>query len=142
MTPEDERQAKPATVHTGGCLCGSVRFEIEGEPHITYACHCTECQRQTGSAFGLTIVTTVDRFRITKGQLKTYASKGDSGGTLTRYFCPECGTWIFNVPERSPQNRNVKPGTLDDASWVRPQVHVWLRSALPWVRIPDNVVKY
>ena len=129
-------------VHTGDCLCGAVRYEITGEPHVTYACHCTDCRRQSGSAFGLTIVVTADQLRITRGALKTHSRVAESGRTMTRYFCPECGTWIYNVPEALPSNRRVKPGTLDDASWVRPTVHLWVRSALPWVQIPADAIKH
>jgi hypothetical protein len=129
-------------MHTGGCICGAVRYEITGEPHVTYVCHCTDCRRQSGSAFGLTSVLTADQLKITRGELKTQTRVAESGRTLTRYFCPECGTWIYNVPESLPTNRRLKPGTLDDASWVRPTVHLWVRSALPWVQIPADVIKH
>jgi hypothetical protein len=129
-------------LHAGGCICGAVRYEIMGEPHVTYACHCTDCRRQSGSAFGLTIVITADQLKITRGELKTHSRVAESGRTMTRYFCPECGTWIYNVPETLPNSRRIKPGTLDDASWVRPTVHLWVRSALPWVQIPADAIKY
>lgn len=94
-------------MHTGGCICGAVRYEITGEPHVTYVCHCTDCRRQSGSAFGLTSVLTADQLKITRGELKTQTRVAESGRTLTRYFCPECGTWIYNVPESLPTNRRL-----------------------------------
>ena len=81
-------------LHAGGCICGAVRYEIAGEPHVTYACHCTDCRRQSGSAFGLTTVIAADQLKITRGELKTHSRVAESGRTMTRYFCPECGTWI------------------------------------------------
>ena len=115
---------------------------MSGKPQITYACHCTLCQRQSGSAFGMTIVVAEEQFHIRKGVLTSHDRMGQNGRTLSRYFCSQCGTWIFNMPDRPLGFRNIKPGTLDDASWVRPDVHLWTGSALPWVRIPDDVRRF
>ena len=79
---------------TGGCQCGAIRYEVAGTPKRQVACHFTACQRQSGSAFGMTIVVNEEDFRLTKGELKTYASKSHAGRAKIGAFCPECGTRV------------------------------------------------
>jgi hypothetical protein len=57
-------------------------------------------------------------------------------------FCPDCGTRLAHVPERDPSVLNLKPGTLDDTTWLRPVAHLWLDSAQPWVRVPEDALQY
>jgi hypothetical protein len=128
--------------YTGGCQCGAIRYEITGEPTVVYACHCTECQRQSGSAFAMTLTVPAPKFRLTKGMPKRFDRQAESGRTVTGWFCAECGTRIFHSPGQLAQNCNVKPGTLDDTLWVMPTVHVWIKSAQPWVKIPDDAKKF
>src|SRR5215472_10171837 len=94
---------------TGGCQCGAVRYEITQAPIIVYTCHCTDCQRTTGS-----------------------------GRVSTRWVCPECGVWVCTAPRPGSTVRNVRGGTLDDTSWLRPTAHIWTRSRQPWVPIPEG----
>jgi len=75
-------------------------------------------------------------FRMTRGELKPIERKGDSGRTVTRLVCPECGSWICNGPRLD--GRRVRAGTLDDTSWVRPTTHFWTRSKQPWVVLPEG----
>ena len=126
--------------YTGGCQCGAVRYEISAEPVAAYVCHCTECQRQSGSAFAMAIRVPNEHFRLTRGALKSFVRTAPSGRTMECSFCPDCGTRIYHVPEHFKDQKSVKPGTLDDARWVKPTHHLFVRSALPWVRIPDGVV--
>jgi hypothetical protein len=125
---------------TGGCQCGAVRYEITHEPIVVYACHCTECQRQSGAAFGMTAVIPKEHFRLTRGELKNFPRTGDSGRTMLCWFCATCGTRIYHSPANLGQNCNIKPGTLDDTSWLVPTVHVWTRSAQSWVRLPESSI--
>lgn len=122
----------------GGCQCGAVRYTITGEPVAVIACHCTECQRQSGSAFGLTMIVRDEALKL-EGTLKAFTREADSGRPITCYFCPECGTRIYHDPSSRPGTKNVKPGTLDDPSWLDPALHVWTRSKQPWVVIPEGV---
>lgn len=127
---------------SGGCQCGAVRYEFSGEPTVVYACHCQECQRQSGSAFAMALVVPYERFRITRGEPRSFARTGESGRTLLGWFCPECGTRLYHTPGQLAQNCNLKPGTLDDTSWLRPTVHVWTRSKQAWVEIPTDAVAH
>jgi hypothetical protein len=124
----------------GGCQCGEVRYAITCEPTVIYACHCTECQRQSGSAFAMTAVIPAEHFALTQGTPKSFRRTGDSGRTMECWFCPTCGTRLYHAPANLAQNVNIKPGTLDDTSWVVPNAHMWTRSAQSWVTIPDGVM--
>lgn len=122
----------------GGCECGYIRYTISAAPIVVYACHCTICQTQSGSAFGMAMRIPAASFALTKGMLKTFQRIAESGQVFTNSFCPECGTHIHHQADRSPGQISLKPGTLDDTSWLRPSHHVFLRSAQPWVVIPED----
>lgn len=122
----------------GGCQCGAVRYIITCEPTVVYACHCTECQKQSGSAFAMTAVIPHQHFQITKGTMKSFQRGGQSGRTMTCHFCSDCGTRIYHSPALLAENCNIKPGTLDDTSWLKPTVHVWTKSAQRWLTLPAD----
>jgi hypothetical protein len=128
---------------SGGCQCGAVRYEITGPPRVVYACHCTECQRQSGSAFAMAAVIPQENFRITKGAPEMFARKTSPTKSMECWFCSACGTRLYHLPGGGAYpNRNVKPGTLDDASWLVPAIHFWTRSAQKWVLIPEDAVRH
>ncbi len=118
---------------TGGCQCGEVRYRIDAEPLTVLACHCTECQKQSASAFGMTMPVPRAGFTFSKGQPAHWERKADSGNTLGAAFCATCGTRLFHEPANKAV-LNVKPGTLDDTSWLSPVGHIWTDRAQPWVR--------
>jgi hypothetical protein len=128
-------------VREGGCQCGAVRYRISGEPLGLGVCHCTECQGQSGSAFGMSLVTRKDDFTLLEGELKSFTRSSDSGRPVVCWFCPECGTRMYNESKQSSDQGaiNVKPGTLDDTSWLRPQLHVWTASKQPWLQLSDGL---
>lgn len=121
---------------TGGCQCGHIRYRITGEIIRVVVCHCTLCQQQSGSAFGLSLIISEESFELTSGKLKTFEALADSGRVKTCAFCPECGVRIYN---QSTAYRSIKAGTLDDRSWLRPSAHIWTRSKQPWVVLPDDI---
>jgi hypothetical protein len=128
---------------SGGCQCGAVRYEITGPPRVVYACHCTDCQRQSGSAFAMAAVIPRENFRVTKGTPEMFARQTSTTKSTEGWFCPKCGTRLYHVPGGAAYpNRNIKPGTLDDASWLVPTTHFWTRSAQKWVVIPDDAVRH
>jgi len=118
----------------GGCQCGSLRYRIEGAPLGLAVCHCTECQKQSGSAFGMSLLVPRAAFRLLSGELRRFDVRCDSGRTKHCSFCPGCGTRIHH--EVFEGALSLKPGTLDDTSWLSPQAHYWTRSKQPWVPIP------
>lgn len=130
------------TRDTGGCQCGSIRYEISDEPRQVVACHCTDCQRQSGSAFGMSMVVDAAAFGLTKGESKIYRSMSSTGREKVGAFSPGCGTRIYHQPEWRKGTISVKAGTLDDTTWLQPQVHIWTSSKQPWIVIPDGVESY
>jgi len=125
---------------TGGCQCGALRYEITQAPKLVYTCHCTECQRLTGSAFSMALVTNTEAFSLMGAAPRPIQRTADSGRTVTRWLCPECGSWICSGPDPASappgQSRVVQAGTLDDTSWLHPTVHFWTRNAQPWITFP------
>ena len=118
---------------TGGCQCGGVRYEITEAPVMVYTCHCTDCQRMTSSAFSLGCVLPDGAFRLVQGEPKGVQRTTGSGRVSTRWVCPECGVWVCTAPRPGATVRNVRGGTLDDTSWLRPTAHIWTRSKQPWL---------
>ena len=127
---------------TGGCQCGAVRYAIDAEPLTLYACHCTECQRQTGSAFALSMVVKREALRITSGAPKEWLRRHESGRVIACVFCDACGTRLYHNPHINTQITILKPGTLDDTTWLDPIGHIWTRSAQCWIDIPGETVNY
>jgi hypothetical protein len=123
--------------YTGGCQCGSVRYVLTTEPIRLVACHCKECQRQSGSAFGMSMVVKKDSLTVT-GVTKQFTRIADSGNENTGVFCPECGVRIYHIPNVQDVLA-LKPGTLDDTSWLRPGHFIWMKSAQGWVPVPNGV---
>jgi hypothetical protein len=124
----------------GGCLCGAVRYRVEGEAARNSVCSCTGCQRRTGSAFGFGAYFDATQVKILKGELKTYEHRSDETGRWLRFeFCPKCGTQVTWTVEAMPGLRAIGVGTLDDPKSIKPMRFGWFRSAHPWVRPPEGV---
>jgi hypothetical protein len=131
---------------SGGCLCGGLRYEITRPPIVTYTCHCTVCQRLTGSAFSSALVVVAEACHFIRGELRSFRRTADSRRTVIRWVCAECGTWICNGAKlgTAPPGTFValRAGTLDDTSWLRPTAHFWTRSAQPWVTLPEGDMRF
>ena len=126
---------------TGGSQCGSLRYEITQAPYMIYTCHCTDCQHFTTSAFSIAMLVDAQAFHLTGVEPRAMLHTADSGRNLTRWVCPECGSWMCNGAKPGSANPNsfrAVRGTLDDTSWLRPTVHFWTRSKQPWVVLPDE----
>ncbi|MHA6289016.1 GFA family protein [Maricaulis sp. CAU 1757] len=116
----------------GGCQCGQVRYEITENPLTLYACHCANCQLQSSSAFGLSMLVPRDGFRILKGGMAVFEIATDGKKTKMGQFCGHCGTRIANDTEGKP-SLSVKAGTLDAREDLRPVGHIWVKSAQSWM---------
>jgi hypothetical protein len=126
------------SVREGGCSCGAVRYRLASEPMFVHCCHCLNCQRQTGSAFVINLLIEADRVELLSGQPEPVDVPRDDGSTQRIYRCPACQVAVFSEYGR-PEVRFVRGGTLDDPSTVEPDVHIFTRSKLPWVELPDSV---
>ena len=123
----------------GGCQCGTIRYEVVGDPLMVVVCHCSDCQRQSGSAFGMSFIVARESFRLLHGKVKTFTRKADSGRAATSTFCPECGTQIYQEPDFLKDMVSVKPGTLDDTSFLRPTLQTWVGRKHAWVSLPADI---
>ena len=126
----------------GGCLCGAVRYESQDEPAMVVVCHCTNCQKNTGSAFALTFALPKEAVRLIGDALVTYEdNSGSSGKTYHRSFCSRCGSPIAGHGGPYGDLFFIKAGTLDDPSWIKPDTHIWCSEKQPWVLIEPDVVQ-
>ncbi|HEX8445630.1 MAG TPA: GFA family protein [Sphingomonas sp.] len=121
-----------AALRTGGCQCGAVRYRIDGPQPSCHACHCRECQRQSASAFGLSLTVRRVDFVVT-GPVKRWDRGTDFGTRTSCVFCDYCGTRVFHIDSLSPDWVSVKGGSLDDPTWATPTAHIWVSRRRPWV---------
>jgi hypothetical protein len=122
----------------GGCACGAVRYRLTSEPLFIHCCHCLNCQRQTGSAFVINLLIEAHRVELLSGDPQPVDVPRDDGSKQRIYRCPTCHVAVFSEYGR-PEVRFVRGGTLDDPSGVAPDVHIFTRSKLDWVELPDSV---
>jgi hypothetical protein len=125
----------------GGCSCGAVRYRLASEPLFVHCCHCLNCQRQTGSAFVLNVLIEAERVEITKGEPQPVAVPRDDGSAQEIFRCPECQVALYSLYGR-PAVSFVRAGTLDAPDSVSPDVHIFTRSKLPWVTLPEEVPSF
>ena len=127
---------------TGGCSCGKVRYRLTSAPMFIHCCHCLNCQRHTGSAFVINMLIEADRVER-EGLEPEPVVMALNGGSPNRIFrCPECRVALWSEYGNRPQVLFVRGGTLDDPSAVAPDVHIYTRSKLPWVRLPESVPSF
>ncbi len=122
----------------GGCGCGAVRYRLTSEPLFVNCCHCLNCQRQTGSAFVINVLIEADRVELLAGEPQVVAVPRSGGKKQKIWRCPTCQVAVFSQ-YTSRHVRFVRAGTLDDPATVAPDVHIFTRSKLPWVTLPDSV---
>lgn len=134
-------------VHRGGCVCGGVRFVAHDEPLRITICHCTWCQRRTGTAFGTEVVFDRAQVEMSGAPPARYRHVSDeSGRWLEVEFCPRCGANLGFTLEAVPGVRTLPAGAFDDPAWLRPDRHavrhVFLRSRRAWGELSPLVETY
>jgi hypothetical protein len=121
----------------GGCACGEVRYRLTSDPLFTHCCHCLNCQRQTGSAFVINVLIEADRVEVLAGTPQPVDVPRDDGSTQRIFRCPACQVAVFSEYGR-PEVKFVRAGTLDQPSSVMPDVHIYTRSKVGWVTLPES----
>jgi hypothetical protein len=121
----------------GGCACGALRYRLASAPMFIHCCHCSNCQRQTGSAFVINLLIEADRVEVLAGTPQRVDVPRDDGSAQRIFRCPECQVAVFSEYGR-PEVRFVRAGTLDDAADIRPDVHIYTRSKVGWVTLPEG----
>jgi hypothetical protein len=123
----------------GSCLCGEVEYSLGEDPLTLYACHCTDCQCQSGSSFALSMIVRREALRVIHGRPGEYVVELADGRVKQARFCGRCSTRLWG-PSSIEGLLVLEPGTLRDTSWLRPVGHIWTRSAQPWVSFQDDAL--
>ena len=124
----------------GGCVCGAIRYALTAPPLIVHACHCSDCQRITGSAFVINVWIERQFVDLESGAPKSFRRPGGTGRHHDLFFCEGCGTYLWSRYHIAPGDALfVRAGTLDTPAAVRPDVHIFTRSKLPWLQLPKDV---
>jgi hypothetical protein len=121
----------------GGCSCGAVRYRLTSEPLFVHCCHCLNCQRQTGSAFVVNLLIEADRVEFLSGEPQPVDVPRDDGSVQRVFRCPDCQVAVYSEYGRS-EVRFVRGGTLDDPAGVQPDVHIFTKSKVGWVTLPEG----
>ncbi len=117
----------------GGCHCGYITYEAEVDPEKASICHCTDCQKLTGTAFRTSIPAPDSAFRIT-GEPAIYIKTAESGGKRVQAFCPKCGSHIYATsPGEGPKVYNIRIGTARQRDRLVPKKQIWCRSQQNWL---------
>jgi len=125
----------------GGCNCGEVRYLVTKPPLAAYICHCHLCQKRTGSAFSMSMVIPADGFELVAGSPMRKERIVAGGVKNVSLVCSSCYSRLNTRREGAP-TLNVRAGTLDDTSWLRPAAQIWTSSAQPWALVRDNIISY
>ncbi len=133
--PAGDRNRVP---REGGCFCGAVRYQVDGEPAMVTHCHCRNCRRSTGAPFVTWAEFRADRFRLLTGRPATLAA---SNGVV-RAFCARCGSHLTYRRTDTPGALDVTVGTLDDPEALRPADHTWTSRKLSWIHLGDGLPSY
>lgn len=129
-------------MHEGGCLCGAVRYRVKAEPVRASICHCRNCQRRTGSAFGIGAYFKQADVEFL-GDLKSFEYRSDeSGRWLRTEFCPNCGTTLSWTAEALAGLRAIAGGSFDDPNWLKIDRHGWTRSKQKWFVCPPDALVF
>ena len=123
----------------GGCACGQLRYRLCSKPMFVHCCHCRDCQRQTGSAFVLNALIETDRVAILSGATEAIQVPTESGRPHVIHRCEACKIAIWSHYGGVRPLSFVRVGTLDEPAALPPNVHIYTRSKLPWVKLPDDV---
>lgn len=123
----------------GGCQCGSVRYRLTRKPHAVYRCHCTDCRKFSGAAYGISMPADRDSVELIKGEPAVYHKQAASGRVVEMFYCPTCLTRLWNHPQGNDSLTVLRAGTLDDTDWAVPVGNIWTQSKVSWIDIdPDE----
>ena len=122
----------------GGCLCGSVRYTVEGPPRRVTHCHCLHCRRASGAPFVTWAEFDPATFRFVRGMPSEFSSRP----RVTRKFCGRCGTQLTYEHSEHEDEIDVTAASLDTPEAVEPEDHVWCDRMLPWVRLSDGLPRF
>ena len=123
----------------GGCACGAVRYRLTAAPMFVHCCHCRDCQRQTGTAFALNALIETAHMQQLSGAPESVSMPTDSGRPHDIYRCPACQVALWSDYGRRGVLRFLRIATLDQPHAITPNAHIFTRSKVPWVTLPEGV---
>ena len=127
------------TAYEGGCTCRHVRYRMTGKPMFVHGCHCTWCQRETGSAFAVNAMIETDRVELTSGAPEAVDTPSASGKGQTIWRCPKCRIAVWsNYAGAGDKVRFLRVGTLDHGHGIGPDIHIFTSTKQPWVVLPTG----
>ena len=132
----------PKKTMTGGCQCGAVRYEVTAPPLEIYICHCSECRKQSASAFGISVIVLSRNLRLLQGAPQHWSRLADSGRTIDCFFCHECGSRLWHGDTERSETISIKGGSLDEPPNLASATHIWTDSKLDGVVIPKRAAKF
>ncbi len=124
------------------CQCGQLVIRCSGEPAGVSLCHCFDCQRRTGSAFGIGAFFAREQVTVSKGSSNRFRRGSDSGSEITAHFCGACGSTVWWEPERFPSMVGVAVGAFADPDFPTPVQATWDKRRHRWLQLPDEVVSH
>ena len=123
----------------GGCTCGAVRYRLKAKPLFVHCCHCTWCQRETGSAFAVNAFIEASEVELLKGEPASTTLPSLSGKGQVVWRCPDCGVTVWsNYAGAGPKIHFVRTGTLDEPARFAPDIHIYTSTKRPWVILPEG----
>ena len=117
---------------TGSCHCGFITYEAEVDPGTASICHCTDCQKLTGSVYRANVRAEAGQFRLLSGEPAIYIKTAESGNRRAHGFCPKCGGPVFATSLEQPAAHSLRIGALDQRAQLKPQKRIWCDSAVGW----------
>lgn len=124
---------------TGGCLCGSIRYEVEGEPFRMVNCHCDDCRKATGSAYATNLFFQEDQITLLQGAPKRFEHAADSGNMMFKEFCATCGSQVFGGGTLRAGVKSIKIGSIDEANFVKPTANLYVSHALSCTHLDSEI---
>ena len=140
--PQPKKENSVSNPITGGCLCGNIRYSVSAPVEKIIACHCTHCQKSSGTGASHNAAVPTAAVTFTSGKPKRYADTAASGNVLNRYFCGDCGSPIYSQREKLPEMMVLKVGTLDAPNEMKLVMNIWTDSARPWLYRDPEVQHY
>jgi hypothetical protein len=123
---------------TGSCACGAIKYDLVSAPMFVHCCHCLDCQKQTGGAFAINALIEADRVHVLEGEPEEISMPTESGKPHVISRCPTCKVALWSIYGGRRQVRFIRVSTLDQPHAIKPDVHIFTRSKVPWVGLPAD----
>ena len=118
------------SILSGKCLCNKVTYSCNTEPIAIFNCHCNDCRKATGSVFGTNLFFSENNVEV-NGKLSSFKHISDSGSTMTKFFCPYCGSLMFRKNSSKEKIISTRAGTVDQIKKIKPTINIFMDGKVP-----------